>query len=61
MGKKISGCLLHTKFLDVFEKKAVAELQRQQHFAASREYAAYHTGLRNKPDLWTRWSERYIN
>ena len=61
VGEKISGCLLHTKSLDVFEKKAVAELQRQQNFAASREYAAYHTGLRNKPDLWTRWSERYIN
>ncbi len=61
VGEKISGCLLHTKFLDVFEEKAAAELRRQQHFAASREYAAYHKSLRNKPDLWTRWSERYIN
>lgn len=40
-GEKASGCLLHAKFLDVLKDKALEELTRKQHYAASREYQAY--------------------
>jgi hypothetical protein len=60
-GEKASGCLLHAKFLDTFTTKAAEELERAQHYAASDEYRAYHAGLRENPDLWCKWSERYIN
>lgn len=60
-GEKISGCLLHTKFLNTFHEKADAEMKRRQHFADSQEYVAYHAGLKADPVLWNRWSERYIN
>ncbi|AHM03433.1 hypothetical protein roselon_01036 [Roseibacterium elongatum DSM 19469] len=60
-GEKTSGVLLHAKFLDIFTEKAAEELDRKQHYAASAEYRAYHEGLSQNPDFWTRWSERYIN
>lgn len=60
-GEKASGCLLHAKFLDTFRDKAVEELERKQHYAASHEYKAYHEKLDADPDLWCKWSEKYIN
>lgn len=60
-GEKTSGVLLHAKFLDIFTEKAAEELERKQHYAASAEYKAYHAGLNQSPDFWTKWSERYIN
>jgi len=60
-GEKTSGVLLHAKFLDTFSVKAAEELERRQHYAASAEYKAYHAGLNENPDFWTKWSERYIN
>lgn len=60
-GEKASGCLLHAKFLDTLSAKTEEELQRRQHFAASGEYSAYMAGLRTTPDLWCKWSEKYIN
>ena len=60
-GEKISGCLLHAKFLDTFAAKANAELARGQHYANSREYIAYKQGLEKQPDFWCKWSEKYIN
>jgi hypothetical protein len=60
-GEKTSGVLLHAKFLDAFTLKAAEELERRQHYAASAEYKAYHAGLHENPDFWTKWSERYIN
>lgn len=60
-GEKASGVLLHTKFLDTFTVKAAEELSRKQHYAASVEYKAYAEQLKDDPDLWCRWSERYIN
>ena len=60
-GEKASGVLLHTKFLDTFGKKAEEELARKQHYANSHEYRAYATGLIDDPDLWCKWSEKYIN
>jgi hypothetical protein len=60
-GEKASGILLHTKFLDTLSAKAVEELSRKQHYAASAEYRAYAAGLADKTDLWCKWSEKYIN
>jgi hypothetical protein len=60
-GEKASGVLLHTKFLDTFSVKAQEELDRKQHYAASREYKAYAESLVENPDLWCKWSEKYIN
>lgn len=60
-GEKASGCLLHPKFLDVLAEKTEEEMVRNQHFAGSKEYVAYHEGLRTSPDLWCKWSEKYIN
>ncbi len=60
-GEKASGCLLHAKFLDTFGAKAAEELERKQHYAASHEYKAYHAQLKDNPDLWCKWSEKYIN
>ncbi len=60
-GEKASGCLLHAKFLDTFTAKAEEELRRGQHYAGSHEYRAYHQHLKDNPDLWCKWSEKYIN
>lgn len=60
-GEKASGVLLHAKFLDTFTHKAREELERKQHYANSHEYKAYAAGLQQDPNLWCKWSERYIN
>ena len=60
-GEKASGCLLHAKFLDTFSAKAQEEMERRQHYADSHEYKSYKTGMTEHPDLWCKWSERYIN
>jgi hypothetical protein len=60
-GEKASGCLLHAKFLHTLVDKAAEEMHRRQHYANSHEYRAYRAGLATQPDLWTKWSERYIN
>ncbi len=60
-GEKASGALLHTKFLDTFTIKAQEELVRGQHYAGSTEYKAYAGKLSEQPELWCKWSEKYIN
>ncbi|WP_414674025.1 glycosyltransferase family 2 protein [Maritimibacter sp. UBA3975] len=60
-GEKASGALLHAKFLHTFREKAAEELERRQHYAASHEYRAYAEKLEDDPDLWCKWSEKYIN
>lgn len=60
-GEKTSGCLLHAKFLDVMIGKAKEEQTRKQHYSSSKEYQAYHQKLSERPDLWCKWSEKYIN
>ena len=60
-GEKASGVLLHAKFLDTFAAKAAEELVRCQHYAGSQEYKAYVDGILQHPDLWCKWSEKYIN
>lgn len=60
-GEKASGVLLHAKFLDTFNTKAAEELDRKQHYSASVEYKAYARMMDENPDLWCKWSEKYIN
>lgn len=60
-GEMASGALLHAKFLNTFVQKTQEELTRRQHYAGSREYLAYHNRIKDDPDLWCNWSEKYIN
>lgn len=60
-GEKASGLLLHAKFLDTFTAKAEEELRRRQHYSGSVEYTAYAAHVRDDPDLWCNWSEKYQN
>nr|WP_207186934.1 glycosyltransferase family 2 protein [Rhodovulum imhoffii] len=60
-GEKASGCLLHAKFLEHFTEKSVEETQRRQHYASAREYHAYSRMPETGPDLWTEYSDRYLN
>ncbi len=60
-GEKASGLLLHAKFLDTFTTKAEEELERNEHYSGSVEYKAYAERLRDAPELWCKWSEKYIN
>jgi hypothetical protein len=60
-GEKLSGCLLHAKFLDDFDAKAAEETVRREHFSRGREYDAYHLKTQGENGLWCEWSERYIN
>ena len=60
-GETASGVLLHAKFLDTFTSKAEEEMERGQHYRASLEYKAYVENLDKTPELWCKWSEKYIN
>ena len=60
-GEKTSGCLLHTKFVDGFTKKALEEAARHQHYSRGREYDAYLSADCVENGLWTQWSEQYLN
>ena len=40
---------------------AEEEMQRKQHYANSHEYRAYRLAIAKQPDLWCKWSEKYIN
>ncbi|MBK1634887.1 glycosyltransferase family 2 protein [Rhodovulum adriaticum] len=60
-GEKASGALLHAKFLHTFVEKSAEEMTRRQHYANSHEYRAYNAVLKDDPDLWCKWSEKYIN
>ncbi|MFN4102380.1 MAG: glycosyltransferase family 2 protein, partial [Pararhodobacter sp.] len=60
-GEKASGCLMHAKFLATLADKAQEEMARGEHYADGREYKAYAQGMDDSTDLWTKWSERFIN
>lgn len=60
-GEQASGVLLHAKFIDTFTEKAKEELERKQHYSSGVEYRAYAERLCENPELWCKWSEKYIN
>ena len=58
-GERISGCLLHAKFISTFTEKAAEELSRGQHYSNSQEYRAYHAGLAQGTQLWCPQSQEF--
>jgi Glycosyl transferase family 2 len=60
-GEKASGALLHAKFISTLPAKVAEELLRNEHYAGGREYHAYAAALKEDPDLWCKWSEKYVN
>lgn len=56
---KVSGALLHTKFLSIVGAKSEEELRRGQHFQNTALYQDYHQRLTQSPDLWYEGSCRY--
>lgn len=58
-GERISGALLHTKFLRGIVEKSAEEKHRKEHFANSALYDDYYDGLVADPDLWCERSSRY--
>lgn len=57
--QRVSGVLLHTKFLPDIMHKSREEIGRRQHFENSDLYTAYHRDLAQGPDLWSPQSCRY--
>ncbi|MBQ1202564.1 MAG: glycosyltransferase family 2 protein [Loktanella sp.] len=57
--KRVTGILLHTKFLPVIMPKSDEEITRRQHFENSSLYTTYHQELSKGPDLWSPQSCRY--
>ncbi|MHA3979582.1 glycosyltransferase family 2 protein [Halovulum sp. GXIMD14794] len=58
-GERACGVLLHAKFLETFGHKAKEELERGQHYAASREYRVYDQKMDKELAMWTPCSTRY--
>nr|WP_242626533.1 glycosyltransferase family 2 protein [Paracoccus sediminis] len=56
---RLSGILLHGKFLSDSPARAVEELHRAQHFIDPAGYAAYHEAIGQAPVLWHDRSVRY--
>ncbi len=56
---RVSGVLLHTKFLSVIGEKSAEELVRAQHFENSDLYQPYYAALVDDPDLWCETSVKY--
>ncbi len=58
-GERLSGVLLHSKFLHMIAEKSREELARRQHFENSDLYTPYHEALMQSPDLWCPHSTKY--
>lgn len=56
---RVSGVLLHTKFLPIVAAKSAEELHRGQHFQNTTLYVDYHKELTQNPDLWHAESQHY--
>jgi len=59
-GEKLSGVLLHTKFLPQIAEKSAEEQHRRQHFGDPAVFDPYYVALIDAPDLWTPQSTRYL-
>lgn len=59
--KRISGVLLHTKFLPNIAQKSQEELVRGEHFENSALYKDYYSALAHSPNLWCENSMRFEN
>ncbi|WP_373636838.1 glycosyltransferase family 2 protein [Yoonia sp. BS5-3] len=59
--RKVTGVLLHTKFLPNIGVKSAEEIDRAQHFENSAVYVDYHRALTENPVLWSPQSYLYKN
>ena len=58
-GDRVSGVLLHTKFLPNISDKSKEEMSRGQHFENSDLYTPYYEALVDNPNLWFDGSVKY--
>ncbi|MCB1395482.1 MAG: glycosyltransferase family 2 protein [Rhodobacter sp.] len=58
-GEKLSGVLLHTKFLPEIAVKSAEEKSRRQHFGEPGDFDDYYDALTLAPDLWHPFASRY--
>ncbi|WP_375260751.1 glycosyltransferase family 2 protein [Palleronia sp.] len=58
-GERITGALLHTKFLDEVVAKSAEELKRREHFANAALYENYYKALIDNPTLACSFSTAY--
>lgn len=58
-GEKLSGVLLHTKFLPGIGAKSTEEKGRRQHFGEPGAFDAYYDALAQAPELWHPHASRY--
>ncbi|MGC8201199.1 glycosyltransferase family 2 protein [Aliiroseovarius sp. PTFE2010] len=59
-GERISGILLHTKFLHTAVARSREEKSRRQHFGNPADFDAYYDHVAAAPDLWTEHSSRLL-
>jgi Glycosyl transferase family 2 len=57
--EKVTGALLHTKFLHIVAEKSREERRRREHFANSDLYDAYYQSLSENPNFWDEDSYAY--
>ncbi len=57
-GERISGALLHTKFLPTVVEKSRIEKARAEHFGNAPVFDAYYDAVAQAPDLWCPHSTR---
>lgn len=58
-GEKLSGVLLHTKFLPEIGAKSAEEKSRRQHFGQPGDFDAYYDALIDGPTLWHPAASQY--
>lgn len=58
-GERLTGVLLHAKFLSALAPKVAEEITRGEHFAGGREYQAYAEKIEAAETLWCEHSVEY--
>jgi hypothetical protein len=58
-GERLTGVLLHTKFLNTIAARSVEEKARRQHFGEPGAFDSYYDALARGPDLWCPASRRW--
>lgn len=58
-GSRLSGALLHTKFLNLAVEKSKEDKIRKQHFARSESFETYYDQVISGPNLWHAGSVQY--
>ncbi|MEM9250012.1 MAG: glycosyltransferase family 2 protein [Pseudomonadota bacterium] len=57
---RLSGALLHTKFLPSIVAKSALSTHRAEHFGTPALFASYHDALAGDPDLWHAGATRFV-